>query len=263
MAQLPPPRLPGLPPDRPPIRRPGEHLPLPTQLGPDEPTPAPTGTGRKRLLVVIGLVAFTALLGALAVFLLRGDGDDLNTKAAAATIDEAVGDADDSGEVDCPIDDLPDALASAVDPIGDDALYDVIDLGSPMNNAVTSDGGRPTLLLCGIVDPQAPGDVDIEAVGLGLSLAPDDFVEYSEERADDDGADTEIDELGGFRGGTVYHQIVTSEAETYVDISWVNEDVLIGMLISGEDVERFDTEDLERGLTDIIPSVVDELAGED
>lgn len=261
MAQLPPPRLPGQPPDRPPVRRPGDHLPLPTQLGPPDPGPAPTGAGRKRILVVIGLMSVTALLGAGAVILFGGDDGGLNTEAAAATIDDTLGDADDGDEPDCPIQDLPDTLASALDPVGDDAVYDVIDLGRPLNSAVTSDGGEPTLLLCGIVDEEAPGDVEIEGAGLVLAAAPDDFVEFSEERAADDSAEANIDELGEFRGGTVYHQIVTSESETFVDISWVNDDIVIGVLISGEDVEGFDADDLERGLTDIVPSVVDELAG--
>lgn len=258
MAQLPPPRLPGQPPDRPPIRRPGDHLPLPDQLGPAEPTATSGGSKRTRVLVGIAVLALTMALAIGALLVLGGD-DGLNTKAAAETIDEALRNADD--EPDCPIDDVPALLARAVDPIGTDALYDVIDLGDPANLTIESDDG-PSTLVCSFFAPDAQRDAQIEGVGLALSVAPDDYVRYSEERADSNGDETEIDELGAFQGGTVYHQTVTTEDETFVEVSWVDDDVVIGVLISSEDVGRFDTEDLERGLAVIVPSVVGELAGE-
>ena len=254
MSQLPPPRLPGQPPDRPPVRRPDEHLPRPELIvAADPPEPAPP---RRRLLALVAaLAAIGLLIAAGSYVLVAGRSDaDLDTSAAADTLSDAVADiAGDAGAA-CPVDDPGGVLARAFSAADSDEIFDAIDLG--VQSVTVSPPPATSFATCQFTDATSPQHV---TVGLTLSEEPD---EYLGDMQRDTPADGDFVLGGDFGDGTIATRTFHDDSGSgFVEVAWANDDLSISVFVVGPASVDVDTDELRSGLEDVIPHVVTELAG--
>lgn len=260
MTTLPPPRLPGQPPDRPPIRRPDDHLPLPDRLGAATPV-AIAERPRNRVRLLVGLLAaVTIVVAGGGAILLAGGDDRFNTQAVADAIDDAVVDMEQDGEgADCPLDDVNDLLGKALAPLDSDDVYDVLDLGQPSASSSLSRDDEPPYASCIISHFPAGGSM---YVGIAVTAVPDDFLEYSVEEARDFGGDVDVEEGDDFHGGRFSRQLTTGadgDVPAFLQVNWTNDHIGISILIAGTDIEDLDADAVEHGLGDVIPEVAEQL----
>ncbi|MDQ3311716.1 MAG: hypothetical protein M3517_06360 [Actinomycetota bacterium] len=254
MSSLPPPRLPGQPPDRPPIRRPDDHLPRPGEYAFNQASP-PSEPPRRRTGLLVAAIACVVVLGAAATVVVVGrDGNEaLDTEAASERLDDEIRQSD--GDLDdCPVDEFRDVLAGAIEPVDNDELFDTIDLGEEsveLNDP--GDAGDASTILC---DVEVPSDSGERTVSLALSPEGDKLVEVV---GDIDGV--ELEEVGEFRGGTF--TLVTYDADTdFVTIIWTDEHLGVGLAVGVSDAPDVDQDALREGFEAAIPGIVEQLAGD-
>jgi len=258
MSSLPPPRLPGQPPDRPPIRRPDDHLPRPGEFAFNQ-APPPIEAPRRRTGLLVAAIACVVVFGAAATVVVgRGGDESLDTEAAAERLDDDIRESDGDGELDdCPVDEFRDVLAGALEPVGNDELFDTIDLGEETFEINDSGDDAAATILCDVEVPsEVPSDSGERIVSLALSPEGDQFVEGV---GDIDGI--ELEEVGEFRGGTF--TLVTYDADAdFVTFIWADEHLGVGLAVAVSDVSDIDEDALLTGFEEAIPGIVEQLAGD-
>lgn len=254
MTALPPPRPADVPPLGPPIRRPDDHLPRPeSYVGPTPPAPAPPKRRLALLVLALGGLGIVIVAGSYALAS-RSSDDGFDTEAAAAVVDEVIGEASDD-RTSCPLDDLDGLLARAFDDVGSDTVFDTIDLGTEV--AVTSGEERPVSLSCQLY-LATPGNA---VVGVTLSGEPGRFLDTIEASAPAGG---ELERTDGPRSGTIVRASAEGDGATPAGAlaAWVNDDLAISIYALGAPSEETSLDDLQSGLEDVLVDVVDDLAGD-
>ena len=259
MSSLPPPRLPGQPPDRPPIRRPDDHLPRPGEFAFNQ-APPPIEAPRRRTGLLVAAIACVVVFGAAATVVVVGRGGDesLDTESAAERLDDDIRESDGDGELDdCPVDEFRDVLGGALEPVGNDELFDTIDLGE--ETVEINDSGDDDAAATILCDVEVPSDSGERTVSLALSPEGEELVEMV-----DAIEDIELEEVGEFRGGTF--TLVTYDADTdfadFATIIWADEHLGVGLAVGVSDGPDIDQDALRDGFEGAIPGIVDQLAGD-
>lgn len=187
------------------------------------------------------LIAATAVpLAALAAC--SSGASDIDGEAIADAIDATIDDAefdDDVADVDCPVDGWDDIVEDTLADLGDDVIERALD-GEPDETAVI-DAGAETIDCAFFADDAG--------AGLFMLEAPRDVDEYTEDFAsgDVDDARVDIDPTNVYRGGQFRHVCVDYDDDDagYCQVEWVDDDVLIGIFVFGDDFDRVDLDDLE------------------
>ena len=167
---------------------------------------------------------------------------EIDGEAIADAIDETVDDAefdDDFAELDCPVDDWDDIVEDTLADFDEDLIERALE-GEPDETALI-DAGAETIDCAFFADDAG--------VGLFMLEAPRDIDEYTEEFATggEDDARVDIDPTNDYRGGQFRHVCVDYDDDDagYCQVEWVDDDVLIGIFVFGEDYDRVDLDDLE------------------
>ncbi len=89
--------------------------------------------------------------------------------------------------------------------------------------------------------------------------------EYTEEFATggEGGADVDIDPTNEYRGGQFRHVCVDYDDESlgYCQVEWVDDDLLIGLYVFGDDADRIDLDDLEVAFAPQLDLIADQFTG--
>ncbi len=166
-------------------------------------------------------------------------------------LDDELSDEISEAEIRCPIDDWQDIVEDSFEQLSDEDLVRDALRTNDTSAAFEFDGGD--YLDCSFFDAD-------ESLGAGLFFleAPRDADDYAEEFAGDD-ARVDIDETNEYRGGRFRHVCVEfsdDDITPYCQVEWLNDDVLIGLYIFGEDADRIDTELLETGFRPQLDAVM-------
>lgn len=172
------------------------------------------------------------------------------------TLDEAEFD-DDIAQVDCPVDDWDDIVEDTLADFDDDVVELALE-GDRDETAYLDPSGESIDCSYFAEDPSA-------GVGLFMLEAPRDVDEYTEEFATggEGSADVDIDPTNEYRGGQFRHVCVDYDDESlgYCQVEWVDDDLLIGLYVFGDDADRIDLDDLEVAFAPQLDLIADQFTG--
>lgn len=199
-----------------------------------------------------------------------GSEPDVDSTTAAATVAGIVDDAEDDLSEDgfaeleqCPHDPGGALLARATTDLDSDDVLAAMEVALDPGVFDTETELDP-LVTCDRFD-------ELSGVGLLVSAAPSEFDRYVEAIAigDDSEVEPDIDRLStvDHRGGQLHRVCVEGPEEDgfsdYCEVAWMDDDLLIGLYVSGQSSLGTDMDALEMGLTSIIDDVVANLGGAD
>ena len=171
------------------------------------------------------------------------------------TIDDADFDDDDFADVDCPIDDWDDVVEDILADFDDDIVELALD-GEPDEAAYIDPIGES-------IDCSFYAEESNVGAGLFMLEAPRDVDEYTEEfaNAGEGGARVDIDPTNEYRGGQFRHVCVEydDDASGYCQVEWVDDDLLIGLYVFGDDADRIDLDDLEVAFAPQLDLIADQF----
>lgn len=215
------------------------------------------------------VVALVALAVAVAGCSLVGEAE-IETTAAAATVDGIIAEAEEATTVDgfveldqCPFDPGGGLLAEALGGLSDNQDVIAAQAGELMGGVSEADPSIPVVVACDRFQEES-------GTGLVVTPAPADFDRYLE--IFNQGINEEpplIDRRGStdHRGGTLHRVCVETpdppDGVSYCEVDWLDENLLVTVYVAGPTSLDIDLELLEAGLVAVLDDVVANLGDAD